>query len=90
LIAQSHEAIDAFHAAAMAAGGQDNGAPGIRPQYHSDYYAAYILGPDGVNLEAGLPAKDLIGVVRISPVKTTCWDKAPSGRPERSGIKKAI
>ncbi len=52
LIAQTHEAVDAFHAAAMAAGGQDNGAPGIRPQYHSDYYAAYVLGPDGVNLEA--------------------------------------
>ena len=52
LIAQTHEAVDAFHAAAMAAGGKDNGAPGIRPQYHSDYYAAYVLGPDGVNLEA--------------------------------------
>ncbi|QGZ31072.1 VOC family protein [Stutzerimonas stutzeri] len=52
LIAQSHEAVDAFHAAAIAAGGKDNGAPGIRPRYHSDYYAAYVLGPDGVNLEA--------------------------------------
>ena len=52
LIAQSHEAVDAFHAAAMAAGGQDNGAPGIRPRYHSGYYAAYVLAPDGVNLEA--------------------------------------
>lgn len=51
LIAESHEAVDAFHAAAIAAGGQDNGAPGIRPQYHSYYYAAYVLGPDGVNLE---------------------------------------
>lgn len=52
LIAQSHEAVDAFHAAAMAAGGTDNGPPGLRPRYHSDYYAAYVLGPDGVNLEA--------------------------------------
>lgn len=52
LIAQSHEAVDAFHAAAIAAGGQDNGPPGLRLQYHSDYYAAYVLGPDGVNLEA--------------------------------------
>ena len=52
LIAQSHEAVDAFHAAGIAAGGQDNGAPGIRPHYHSSYYAAYVLGPDGVNLEA--------------------------------------
>ncbi|WP_147176451.1 VOC family protein [Pseudomonas sp. AG1028] len=52
LIAQSREAVDAFYAAAIAAGGQDNGAPGIRPHYHADYYAAYVLGPEGVNLEA--------------------------------------
>ncbi|MDD1507706.1 VOC family protein [Pseudomonas sp. CNPSo 3701] len=52
LIAQSREAVDAFYAAAIAAGGQDNGAPGIRPRYHADYYAAYILAPDQVNLEA--------------------------------------
>jgi catechol 2,3-dioxygenase-like lactoylglutathione lyase family enzyme len=52
LIAQAHEEVDAFHAAAMAAGGKDNGAPGIRPRYHPNYYAAYVLGPDGVNLEA--------------------------------------
>jgi catechol 2,3-dioxygenase-like lactoylglutathione lyase family enzyme len=51
-IAQSREAVDAFYAAAIAAGGQDNGAPGIRPNYHSDYYAAYILAPDQINLEA--------------------------------------
>jgi catechol 2,3-dioxygenase-like lactoylglutathione lyase family enzyme len=52
LIADSREAVDAFHAAGIAAGGQDNGAPGIRPHYHSSYYAAYVLAPDGVNLEA--------------------------------------
>ncbi|MFI8743421.1 VOC family protein [Stutzerimonas zhaodongensis] len=52
LIAQTHEEVDAFHAAAIAAGGKDNGAPGIRPRYHANYYAAYVLGPDGVNLEA--------------------------------------
>lgn len=52
LIAQSREAVDAFYAAAIAAGGQNNGAPGIRSHYHADYYAAYILAPDQVNLEA--------------------------------------
>ena len=52
LIADSREAVDAFHAAGIAAGGQDNGAPGIRPHYHSSYYAAYVLAPGGVNLEA--------------------------------------
>ena len=52
LIAQSRAAVAAFHAAGIAAGGQDNGAPGVRPHYHANYYAAYVLGPDGVNLEA--------------------------------------
>jgi hypothetical protein len=41
-----------FHAAALAAGGRDNGPPGIRTQYHPDYYAAFVIGPDGHNLEA--------------------------------------
>ena len=52
LIAQSRAAVAAFHAAGLAAGGQDNGAPGIRRNYHSGYYAAYVLAPHGVNLEA--------------------------------------
>jgi catechol 2,3-dioxygenase-like lactoylglutathione lyase family enzyme len=43
--------VDAFHAAALAAGGLDNGAPGLRPHYHQDYYGAYVVGPDGTNLE---------------------------------------
>ena len=44
--------VDAFHAAAMAAGGRDNGAPGLRPHYHPNYYGAFVLDPDGVNVEA--------------------------------------
>ena len=44
--------VDAFHAAALAAGGQDNGAPGVREIYHPDYYGAYVLDPDGNNIEA--------------------------------------
>ncbi|AZE61101.1 MULTISPECIES: VOC family protein [Pseudomonas] len=52
LIAPTRESVDAFHAAGIAAGGRDNGPPGIRPHYHADYYAAYVLTPDGVNLEA--------------------------------------
>lgn len=44
--------VDAFHAAALAAGGRDNGAPGLRPHYHADYYGAFILDPDGHNIEA--------------------------------------
>jgi len=44
--------VDAFHAAALAAGGRDNGPPGLRPQYHVDYYGAFVLDPDGHNIEA--------------------------------------
>jgi predicted lactoylglutathione lyase len=50
--AKTRAAVDAFHAAAMAAGGKDNGAPGLRPHYHPDYYGAYVLDPDGHNIEA--------------------------------------
>jgi catechol 2,3-dioxygenase-like lactoylglutathione lyase family enzyme len=44
--------VDAFHAAALAAGGTDNGAPGVREIYHPNYYGAYVLDPDGNNIEA--------------------------------------
>jgi catechol 2,3-dioxygenase-like lactoylglutathione lyase family enzyme len=44
--------VDRFHVNALAVGGQDNGAPGIRAQYHASYYAAYVLDPDGNNIEA--------------------------------------
>jgi catechol 2,3-dioxygenase-like lactoylglutathione lyase family enzyme len=50
--AQSRAEVDAFHAAALAAGGTDNGQPGLRPQYHEHYYGAFILDPDGNNIEA--------------------------------------
>ena len=46
------EVVDAFHAAALAAGATENGAPGVRKIYHPDYYGAYVLDPDGNNLEA--------------------------------------
>jgi catechol 2,3-dioxygenase-like lactoylglutathione lyase family enzyme len=50
--AADRAAVDAFHAAALAAGGRDNGAPGLRPQYHATYYAAFVVDPDGHRLEA--------------------------------------
>jgi catechol 2,3-dioxygenase-like lactoylglutathione lyase family enzyme len=43
--------VDAFYAAALAAGGRDNGAPGPRPHYHENYYGAFVLDPDGHNIE---------------------------------------
>lgn len=48
----SRAAVGAFHAAAMRAGAQDNGGPGLRPDYGSTYYAAFVFDPDGNNLEA--------------------------------------
>lgn len=48
----SRAQVDAFYQAAMAAGGRDNGAPGIRPHYHQHYYGAFVLDPDGHNVEA--------------------------------------
>jgi len=50
--AQSREQVRMFHAAALAAGGKDNGAPGLRPNYHPNYYGAFVIGPDGHNIEA--------------------------------------
>jgi catechol 2,3-dioxygenase-like lactoylglutathione lyase family enzyme len=50
--AENHAEVDAFYKAALAAGGKDNGAPGARPQYHKDYYGAFVLDPDGHNIEA--------------------------------------
>jgi len=50
--AQSRAAVDAFHRAALAAGGVDRGPPGLRPHYHEHYYAAYVVDPDGHVVEA--------------------------------------
>ncbi len=48
----SRSKVDAFYQAALAAGGRDNGAPGLRPHYHPNYYGAFVLDPDGHNIEA--------------------------------------
>jgi catechol 2,3-dioxygenase-like lactoylglutathione lyase family enzyme len=48
----SRDAVAEFHAAALRAGGKDNGKPGLRPDYHASYYAAFVFDPDGNNLEA--------------------------------------
>jgi catechol 2,3-dioxygenase-like lactoylglutathione lyase family enzyme len=50
-VAKNRRQVEAFHRAALAAGGKDNGAPGLRPQYHAHYYAAFVIGPDGHNIE---------------------------------------
>jgi catechol 2,3-dioxygenase-like lactoylglutathione lyase family enzyme len=50
--AKDRKTVDAFYAAAIAAGGRDNGAPGLRPHYHENYYGAFVLDLDGQNIEA--------------------------------------
>lgn len=50
--ANDRTVVEAFYRAALAAGGRDNGAPGLRPHYHPNYYAAFVLDPDGNNIEA--------------------------------------
>ncbi len=52
LTANTRAEVDAFYNAAIAAGGKDNGAPGLRPHYHPSYYGAFVIGPDGHNVEA--------------------------------------
>lgn len=52
ITADTRAQVDAFHAAALAAGGKDNGPPGLRPHYHANYYGAFAIGPDGHNVEA--------------------------------------
>ena len=50
--AKSRAEVEAFYRAALAAGGRDNGAPGLRPEYHPNYYGAFVFDPDGNNIEA--------------------------------------
>jgi catechol 2,3-dioxygenase-like lactoylglutathione lyase family enzyme len=49
--AENRQQVEAFHRAALEAGAKDNGAPGLRPHYHASYYAAFVIGPDGHNIE---------------------------------------
>jgi catechol 2,3-dioxygenase-like lactoylglutathione lyase family enzyme len=51
-MAPTRQSVDAFHAAALAAGGKDNGKPGLRPDYGAAYYAAFVVDPDGYRIEA--------------------------------------
>ncbi|HYC38577.1 MAG TPA: VOC family protein [Usitatibacter sp.] len=50
-VAENRKQVEAFYRAALQAGGKDNGAPGLRPHYHANYYAAFVIGPDGHNIE---------------------------------------
>ena len=51
-VAKNRQQVEAFYHAALEAGGKDNGLPGLRPNYHANYYAAFVIDPDGHNIEA--------------------------------------
>lgn len=51
-VAKNRQQVEAFYRAALEAGGKDNGPPGLRPHYHENYYAAFVIDPDGHNIEA--------------------------------------
>jgi len=61
--APSREAVERFHAAALQHGGRSNGAPGLRPQYGPDYYAAFVTDPDGYRIEAVIHAESALPAV---------------------------
>ena len=67
--ARSHAQVDAFHAAALRHGGRCNGAPGLRPDYGDDYYAAFVVDPDGYRLEAviNVPVEPGAGAAGTEP-----------------------
>ena len=74
--------VDAFHAAALAAGGVDNGAPGVRADYHPHYYAAFVIDPEGNNIE--VVCHDPPGLRKPVPARA-----APARRPAKKVKKPA-
>jgi catechol 2,3-dioxygenase-like lactoylglutathione lyase family enzyme len=85
--------IDAFHAAGLAAGGADNGPAGLRPDYHPHYYAAFILDPEGNNIEVvchDAPGAPKAKVQKKSAAKAKASMKAKSkAKPAKKAVKKA-
>jgi catechol 2,3-dioxygenase-like lactoylglutathione lyase family enzyme len=83
--------VDQFHRAALAAGGADNGAPGLRPDYHPSYYAAFALDPDGNNVEAVCHEPPAAPRARKAAKKATkkATAKRAAKKPAGKGAKKA-
>ncbi|CAN5300178.1 hypothetical protein BH10PSE9_BH10PSE9_06630 [soil metagenome] len=81
--AEDRSQVDAFFAAAMAAGATDNGAPGIRAHYHENYYGAFVLDPDGHNIEAVCHASAAELAAAKAPAKKPAAKRAAAKKPTR-------
>ncbi len=86
--AENREQVDAFYAAALAAGGTDNGAPGLRPHYHEYYYGAFVLDPEGHNFEAVCHAPPVAARKPARRAAARSSRKASAAKPARRAAKK--
>jgi catechol 2,3-dioxygenase-like lactoylglutathione lyase family enzyme len=86
--AKSRAQVDAFHAKALELGAQDNGAPGLRPEYHANYYGAFVIDPNGHNIEAVIhtPEKPQRKAQKTARKKTSA--KKAGGASKRAGARK--
>ena len=82
----ARDAVEAFHAAALAAGGTDNGAPGLRADYHPHYYAAYVRDPEGNNIEVVCHADP---DAKPAPVRAAARKSASKAKPKAKAKAKA-
>ncbi len=91
-MAKDHAAVDAFHAKALKLGAKDDGAPGPRPQYHADYYGAFVIDPNGHNIEAvcHTPAGKLprASSKKKAAAPKVAAKKKASGTAKRAGARK--
>ncbi len=86
--AKSRAQVDAFHAKALELGAQDNGAPGLRPEYHENYYGAFVIDPNGHNIEAVIhtPQKPQRQAKKAAGKKTSA--KKTGGAAKKTGARK--
>jgi catechol 2,3-dioxygenase-like lactoylglutathione lyase family enzyme len=88
LRAETRDQVDAFYKAAMAAGGTDNGPPGLRPHYHANYYAAFVLDPDGHNIECVTNTPPVAAKRRASSRKASAKRASAAKKPAKRGAAK--
>jgi catechol 2,3-dioxygenase-like lactoylglutathione lyase family enzyme len=88
LRAETRDQVDAFYKAAMAAGGTDNGAPGLRPRYHKNYYAAFVIDPEGHNIECVTHTAPAAAKRRASSRKAGAKRASAAETPAKRGAAK--